>query len=125
MDAARLLDAWEAGWARGPLDRGLAKLVADLSVDAGSVARLTVGERDRALFALRAALFGTAVEAVSACPRCATDVEVGFDIHDLLGTAGVAPPSVDVAGARFRLPASADVAAVLTDVPLSDASSEL
>src|SRR3954464_5330859 len=113
MDAARLLDAWEAGWARGPLDRGLAMLAADLSVDAGSVARLAVGERDRALFALRAALFGTVVEGISTCPRCATDVEVIFQHQDLLGTAGVPPPSVDVGGARYRLPTSADLAALV------------
>lgn len=125
MDAARLLDAWEAGWACGPLGRGLAMLAADPSVDAASVARLTVGERDRALFALRAALFGTAVEAVSACPRCGTDVEVAFDHHDLLGTVDVAPPGVDVRGTRYRLPTSADLAAVLDGVPPSDVSAEL
>lgn len=125
MDAGRLLDAWEVGWGRGPLDRGLAMLAADPSVDVSALARLTMGERDRALFALRSALFGTLVEAVSACPRCATEVEVVFHHQDLWGTAGMAPPSVDVRGARYRLPTSADLAALVDGVPPSDASAEL
>ena len=120
VGAAQLLDAWEAGWACNPLEQGLAMLAADPGTDPAGLAQLSISERERALFALRAALFGTAVEGVSACPRCGTDVEIAFDHGDLLGTAGAAPDSVSVGGGRYRLPTSADVAAVLAG-PADDA----
>jgi hypothetical protein len=117
IGAARLLDAWEVGWQRTPLEQGLAMLAADPRADPGALAQLTIGARERALFALRAALFGTAVEAVSACPRCGTDVEVAFDQTDLSGTDEQPPDSVTVGGVRYRLPTSADVATVLDGPP--------
>ncbi|MFC4015147.1 hypothetical protein ACFOY2_48585 [Nonomuraea purpurea] len=104
--AAELLDAWETGWDRTPLERGLALLSAGTGRPSAELARLTIGQRDRALFELRAALFGSGLDGVSTCPECGTDVEVSFDQGQLLG-----PPSP----APYRLPTSADVAAALSD----------
>lgn len=110
--APELLDAWEAGWDRTPLERGLAMLAAGTGRPAAELARLTIGQRDRALFELRAALFGPALDGVSNCPDCDTDVEVSFDQGQLLGPPLQAP---------YRLPTSADVAAALADGDPCDA----
>ncbi|MEU6785322.1 hypothetical protein ABZ912_39560 [Nonomuraea angiospora] len=104
--AAELLDAWEAGWDRTPLERGLALLAAGTGRTPGELAHLNVGQRDRALFELRAALFGSSLDGVATCPECGTDVEVSFDQEQLLD-----PPS----SAPCRLPTSADVAAALSE----------
>lgn len=121
VSAAELLDAWEAGWGRDPLRRGLALLGAARGTTPAAAADVPVGRRDRALFALRAALFGTAVDAVSRCPECETEVEVAFDQEELLGRLGQADPeacdTVTVREGdrevRVRMPTSTDLAAVL------------
>ncbi|MEU6066878.1 hypothetical protein ABZ864_20920 [Streptomyces sp. NPDC047082] len=123
VSAVELLDAWEAGWSRDPLRRGLALLAAARRTTPTAAAEVSVGRRDRALFAFRAALFGTAVDAVSRCPGCDTEVEVAFDQRELL--AENEPAAGDAATVRaggrdvpVRMPTSADLAAVLdADVP--------
>ncbi|MFF3328200.1 hypothetical protein ACFYWX_01345 [Streptomyces sp. NPDC002888] len=135
VSAAELLDAWEAGWGRDPLRRGLALLAVARGTTRAAAADVPVGLRDRALFAFRAALFGTGVEAVSRCPGCGTDVEVAFDQRDLLDAMPV-PAPVSVSGqpvpgtvtvrvggrdVPVRMPTSADLAAVLdADPPAPD-----
>jgi hypothetical protein len=114
VTAADLLDAWEAGWDRTPLERAVAMLAADGGHDPASVTALTVGRRDRDLFALRAALLGPAVDAVATCPECGTEVEIAFDQNDLLAGVPAAPTAaLAVGSARVRLPTSADLAAAL------------
>ncbi|MFI6875342.1 hypothetical protein ACIBL6_18075 [Streptomyces sp. NPDC050400] len=126
VSAGELLDAWESGWGHDPLRRGLALFAAARRTAPAVVAELPVGRRDRALFAFRAALFGTTVNAVSRCPGCGTDVEVDFDQEELLARLEQPHPAdgdavtmrEDGREVRVRLPTSADLAAVLdTGVP--------
>ncbi|MFJ3306444.1 hypothetical protein ACIPSA_25635 [Streptomyces sp. NPDC086549] len=131
VSAAELLDAWEAGWGRDPLRRGLALLAAARRTTPAAAAEVPVGHRDRALFAFRAALFGTAVDAVSRCPGCDTEVEVAFDQGELLAqneaAAGDGDGATVRAGGRdvpVRMPTSADLAAVL-DAGVPDAEEAL
>ncbi|MFD3926703.1 hypothetical protein [Streptomyces sp. NPDC058614] len=120
VSAPELLDAWEAGWDRDPLRRGLALHAVALRTTAATAAAVPVGHRDRVLFALRAALFGTSVDAVSRCPGCGTEVEVSFDQRELLaldeagpGTGETVTLREDGQDFRVRMPTSADLAAVL------------
>jgi hypothetical protein len=123
MKAGRLLDAWEAGWGRSPLEQALAMLAAGSDRAADELADLTIGQRDRALFELRALLFGSTVDAVSRCPGCGADVELAFDHGALLGPADPAATEVVVDGdRRYRVPTSADLAAALA---AGDAGREL
>ncbi|MFG2126255.1 hypothetical protein ACGFNV_00390 [Streptomyces sp. NPDC048751] len=127
VSATELLDAWEAGWGRDPLRRGLALLAVARGTTRAAAADVPVGLRDRALFAFRAALFGTGVEAVSRCPGCGTDVDVAFDQRDLLAAlpgpvSGQQVPDtvtvrVDGRDVPARMPTSADLAAVLDAGP--------
>jgi hypothetical protein len=121
VSASDLLDVWEAAWHRTPLERGLAMLAVAEGTAPAALLGLPVGRRDRALFELRATLFGTVVDAVSACPRCGAEVELTFEHDELLADAGGAADEVTVtAGGRdhhVRLPTSADVAAVLDGDP--------
>jgi hypothetical protein len=124
VNAAELLDTWEAGGRHGPLQRGLALLSTAYGTSLEAAAELPVGQRDRALFAFRAALFGTSVEAVSRCPGCGTEVELAFDQRDLLAYADPLESDHTVVvredgrEVRVRMPTSADLAAVLdADVP--------
>ncbi|MFI7407068.1 hypothetical protein ACIBU0_00075 [Streptomyces sp. NPDC049627] len=117
VSAAELLDAWEAGWDRDPLRRGLTLLATARRTTPAAVAEVPVARRDRALLDFRAALFGTVIDAVSRCPRCETEVEVVFDQRELTVAAGETRDMVTVRDGHrevcVRMPTSADLAAVL------------
>lgn len=117
----RLLDVWERGALRHPLDRGLLLLSMARPDDAlDSLADVSIGERDRALLALRSALFGATLEAVVDCPACGTRLELAIDADELRSVPG--PAEVEVRGIRVRPPSSRDLAAALLEP--DDASAE-
>jgi hypothetical protein len=78
-----LLDAWERALPERPVGRALALLAASSGVAASELAELSLGERDRLLFALRERLFGTRLSSLATCPRCAETVELICEIGDL------------------------------------------
>jgi len=81
-----------------------------------AVARLTLGDRDRALAGLYANLYGWGIQADARCGACEATYEIGFDLSALRdsrqpdGTATGTPLSVPVGDARLRLPTQADMA---------------
>ena len=79
-----LLDAWERALPERPVGRALALLAASSGVAASELAELSLGERDRLLFALRERLFGTRLSSLAACPRCAETVELTCETGDLI-----------------------------------------
>jgi hypothetical protein len=96
--AATLLSAWEAGAIEAPLDRA-PSLLSTLG-SAGrdeALRRLTVGECDTALFALRRQLFGDRCEAVAICPDCGEELELGLSLAELQ------PPAVERGAATGTL----------------------
>ena len=110
----RLLEVWERGSRRHPLDRGLLLLSLARPDDAlDALADVSIGERDRALLALHRAIFGAMLESVVDCPVCATRLEMAIDADSLRGTA--APADVEVGGIRVRPPTSRDLAAALLE----------
>jgi len=76
---------------------------------------LTVGDHDRALAALYAALYGDEVVADAVCGACAAPYEMRFDLAELTasrrpdGSATGEPPAVTVAESRIRLPRWGDI----------------
>jgi hypothetical protein len=64
--------------------RELAVLAACSGDTLDSLARLSLGERDRRLLRLRRALFGRRAEGESRCEACGERLDVSFDIGELL-----------------------------------------
>ena len=84
LTAAELLRVWEEGTLLSPLHRALALLQAaapEMSFE--QLARLPIGQRDRRLLQLRAAVFGPEVAAVASCPQCGEKLDVTFHCDQL------------------------------------------
>lgn len=120
--AGTLLAAWEAAAAQPPLQRALTLLAAarpERSHD--DWLHVPIGERDRQLLALRAALFGPRIDALADCPRCGEQLELDFDAGQITVPASAARSEVTVEAHGYRLrcrtPDSADLlaAAALPD----------
>jgi hypothetical protein len=108
LRAQDIVDLFGTGEPFRPASTALA-LLARLERDASpaGLRRLSVGERDRRLLALRAAAFGPRVEVVSSCPVCALAVEFAFTA-DEVGLAADAPTPASeaewpIGGRRLRL----------------------
>ncbi len=119
LPAARLLDAWERGYALTPDRRAILLLEAAWPEETPeALARLPIGHRDARLLDVRTHLFGESIEAVVACPACGQTLELAVDAGDLrVEPPGPAPRAaefvVDRDGytVRFRLPNTEDVVA--------------
>jgi hypothetical protein len=123
--ATALLRAWETCSDQPPLWRTLTLLRAgrpDATVE--ELAELPIGRRDAALLDLRERLFGAELICLADCPGCAEVQELRFRTADVR-VAEPAPeerPTVSSAGwtVEFRLPTTADVAAVTEPADASD-----
>jgi hypothetical protein len=120
LNAATLFAAWERGLPQGPVQRALTLLAMawpDRSADewAGTI----IGERDEYLLRLRDEVFGSAIEASTACAACGERLVLSFTTHSIRA----APPALPEKDGRFslqlnsyriayRLPTSADLIAV-------------
>jgi hypothetical protein len=84
-------------------------------VHGAAIDRMTVGDRDRALAALYAALYSDDILADAACTACSATYEIRFTLSDLSrsrspdGSATGDPPGVEVTGSRLRLPLVSDL----------------
>ena len=116
--AAALLAAWEAGAGAAAVDRApsllrsLGALPSDVSVE-----RLTVGQCDARLFALRRGLFGDALDAVSTCPACGTEIQMVVPLDQLQPQPSEGPaPTITVSHSGYtvacRVPLNEDLRAL-------------
>jgi hypothetical protein len=117
LSAADLLTLWELGQRQHLLDRALTLLgAADPGRTRAELAALGIGERDRLLLDLRERTFGPTLDCVAACGACGGSVEFRFSVAEarLPFAPRAATFSVESDGASrcFRLPTSADLAAV-------------
>ena len=118
LSATELLSVWELGSSQIPLQRALTMLAAaSPEASSDSLARLTIGQRDARLLALREMTFGSELTGVTDCPECGEKIELSFNCSDIRPPAETEPPSelaVKSNGreVRFRLPTSADLLAV-------------
>lgn len=116
-----LLDAWERAVPERPVASALALLAAGSELDERALGALSLGERDRRLFAVRERLFGPRLSSVANCPRCEETVELSCNVRDLLVEAPERAPDdtplprqlvTDGHEITFRLLTSADLLAV-------------
>lgn len=116
LSASQLLDVWERGFARPPVEQALALLAAacpEQSLEA--LSRLSIGRRNARLLTLREWTFGSHLEALVTCPGCAERLELDLRTTDLIVDAPedqeTEPLSLETDGytIRFRLPDSTDL----------------
>ena len=123
LSAATLLDVWERGGGRPPLQQALLLLeVVHSDVAPEALARLPIGRRDGILLDLRERAFGPDFESVAVCPCCGIWLELAFTAADVRQASTEmidldAPLSVslDAYTVRFRLPNSQDLLALAAD----------
>jgi hypothetical protein len=125
LSASDLLDVWERGAGRTPVEQGLVLLAyAFPRAPFSGLAGLTVGQRDACLLQLRALTFGPHLQGVVSCPACGERLEMSFEAGGLLRPdaalpdpeAGAAQPeggalTLAPYEVAFRLPTSADLRA--------------
>lgn len=114
LSASALLTVWEEGRTQHPVDRALLLFaLATPEAEADTLADEPLGRRNAALLELRRATFGDRLRAYRDCPACGERLELDLDAAALLAAAPT-PPAADatiaVAGSRFRLPTSRDLA---------------
>jgi hypothetical protein len=129
LSSGDILRTWESGAHQHSLDRALILLTVT-GESREELECLSIGERDRRLWALREATFGSAVEALTQCPACEGKLEFQFMIPDVLVPAAPASqPEYQLEQSgwsfRFRLPQSRDLAAIATANDPAGAEAEL
>lgn len=118
LTAPQLLDAWEQGLGRPPVERAILLLAAVTGEPRDELARLSIGRRDALLLDARERVFGQRLTSVSSCPACGEPLEATFEVSDLrVGAEGVERREVlelDAGGYQihFRLPDSLDQASL-------------
>jgi len=116
LSPAELLDIWDRGQGRHPVDRALLLLSAARNGD-GEPDALPLGEANRRLLELRARAFGPRLEVRVDCPACGERLELSLETADLASPAPPADPRADVLLERngwrvaFRLLTPADLRA--------------
>ena len=120
LSAAHLLDVWERGRARTPVERAVLLLCAACpESDFEAIAGLPVGRRDGLLLTLRDWTFGSDLTGLLECPACGQRVEVSFRSDAIRAGVGAeladaAEPltlTADAIEVQFRLPNSRDLMA--------------
>ncbi len=118
---AQLLALWEQGLRRHPVDRALLLCAwARPEVPGPRLAELPLGALNAALLRLREACFGARIDCYVDCPRCGERLGLALDAGELLaGTVeSDSPGDLELAGLRFRVPCSRDLAAVAIEPAL-------
>ena len=129
VTAAELLSAWEQGLGQPSFRRALILLSAACPErSAEQLDRLSIGQRDARLLALREQTFGAEMVSVATCAACGEQLEFAFKASDIrhasvndqagdcrpVSEPDAAPLSLSLDGydVRFRLPDSTDLAAI-------------
>jgi len=118
LSTSELLGVWERGLAERPVERAHALLVvACPEIPPDDLRRLSVGQRDACLFALRGWTFGPEAVGLATCPDCGERHELTFPLADLTAIPGAeafdgTALTEDGFELSFRLPNSLDLAAI-------------
>lgn len=139
LSASAILEVWERGASRTPLEQALAILeVAFPQAGHDVLAQLTVPERDACLLSVHELTFGSQLNGLANCPACGERIEMTLDGHDLYPPGTVMPDpettvgsnpersfSMDGCSLTFRLPTSADLLAAVELVDAEQARRKL
>jgi len=118
---SELLAVWERARGQPITTQALMLLeAASANVHREDLAKLSVGQRDGRLLALREALFGSRLTGVTVCPQCGQRLELDIQTGSLRTDAEqLAQEALTATSsgyqARFRLPNNEDLAAIAED----------
>ncbi|HXM73992.1 MAG TPA: hypothetical protein VN904_01855, partial [Chthoniobacterales bacterium] len=118
LSAAEFLDVWEHGLAQSPAQRALILLALACSeTPVEQLGRLSIGQRDAHLLALREQTFGSQLASITICPACAERLQFHVSTADIRSTSKAeleAPINLTHAdySVEFRLPTSLDLASL-------------
>jgi len=118
LTASELLSVWERGRSQPSHGQALLLLSAVYpETTPEELAGLSIGRRDARLLTLREMLFGPHLLSIAACPACAEQLELSFEISDIRVEAIEEQNprlSLEMEGFEvlFRLPDSSDLAAL-------------
>jgi hypothetical protein len=119
LSARDVVQVWEAGRDRHPVDRALLVLAAALPRSSrDELAALSVGERDALLLTVREQTLGPRLSCFVKCPRCAAPAEFAAEVDEVRlarpGEPAVREHALAAEGweVRYRLVDSRDLAAV-------------
>ena len=134
LSADQILQIWERGQRRHPLEQALLLLQAAYPQSTQQqLANLSIGQRDAGLLRLRELTFGPQLNSVTRCPQCQEKLEFSLTVTDIQFAAPLDQvlPAGELASAaeydftqedyhiRFRLPNSYDLGAI---APVEDAT---
>lgn len=136
LSATELLKVWERTLDRSSVHQALELLAAAFpEYTPERLARLSIGRRDALLLKLREHLFGMRLESLAACPQCQQQIELVFSTSDIRAEQtlpGIDDPadvtlSLTMEGYKvdFRLPNSADLAAMEADTAVDHVREQL
>jgi hypothetical protein len=131
LSTAELLEVWEQGLLRNPVQRSLLLLIAAWpELAPQQLAQLSIGRRDAHLLTLREWTFGTRLVSFVACPECEERLEFTIQASELRVAAisdSTGDLSINVAGYQiaYRLPDSLDLLALANSPPLSQTYHQL
>lgn len=126
LTASQLLQVWEQGMNRSPVQQALLLLAAVLpDMSLAALAELSIGRRDAHLLALREQLFGPQLVSVVACPICSQKLEFTCNTSDIRTSEAAELADLftwrdEEYEAQFRLPNSLDLTAVTRQPEPSD-----
>jgi len=115
LSSSTIVDLWERGQNRHPIDRALLVIGAaypDRSFE--SLVDLSIGARDDAILQLRRATFGSELAAFTNCTKCNERLEFTLSANQFTRklTTASNETTVSAVGHVFRLPTSRDLAAI-------------
>lgn len=139
LSASDLLEIWERGRGRTPIEQALAILGFSLPhISAADLERLAIGQRDVCLLYLHELTFGPQIKGLTDCPVCHNRLELTFDARDLPGRSARLPDfetigpveaetSFNAGGydLTFRLPTSADLTTLAAQTDAARAGQQL
>jgi len=127
MDAQTLIDCWELGRRRHPLDRALLLYAAAApGEDPDTLADRPIGRRNAALLRLRRSLFGDSLKSCIDCPECGEQLEFALSADALLERAAShALTHAQLGALRVRLPTTRDLASVAAETEATNAARKL
>lgn len=127
LNAQSIVQIWERGLNRHPLDRALIMLAAACPERPWQeLARLPIGQRDRLLFAVRAQLFGPTLPGFADCPACTAPLEFTLNSDELIRNESDFAEAeqqltLDGYDVAWRAPGSRDLAAITQHADVDDA----
>lgn len=111
ISPSTLIDTWDAGTRRHPIDRALLLLSLSGAAPPESLPDVPLGELNRDLMHLRRERFGNRLSVWADCAGCGERMSMELAVDDLPAAAEVVR-EIEVRGHRFRRPTSRDLAAV-------------